>query len=109
LTIPPAITQATTRVSDFLREMIPKWRTTMTPEEAALAVHLRGNDKLMASLRDLIMSRIGGRASLPEPSDLLTCKSWLARDRELQWLLGRLEALHRSPVMQPADNREPSA
>lgn len=104
MTIPRGMLAATQKVSDMVRAMVPHLRGRLTPDEAALAVHLRGNERLYEDLTRIIRGRIGGRASLPEPSDPLVCKSMLARDRELQWLLSRLEFIHRSPVATPADS-----
>lgn len=94
------------RVADMVRDMIPRLRVSLSPEEGALGPHLRGNDPLMSALRNLITSRIDGRATVPEPTDPLVCKSMVARDRELQWLLSRLEYVHRSPI-QAQGNGEP--
>ena len=110
MTIPPGIKAIPQKVSDMVRELIPAWRHGLTQEERRLAVHLRGNIDLYESLRSIIRSRIAGRAAVPEPTDPLICKSMLARDRELQWLLLKLEYIYRSPVNSPAqDDGEPPA
>lgn len=93
------------RVSDFVRDLIPRMRYRMSAEEASLAVHLRTNESLYNSLVALITTRIAGRASVSEPTDPLLCKSMLARDRELQWLLSRLEFLRHAPI-DPAQSGE---
>ncbi len=98
MTIPRGMAAATQKVSEFVREMFPRLRVQLTPEEADLGTHLRGNERLMMCLRKVIEARIAGRAKVPEPSDPVACKSILARDRELQWLLGRLEFVYHSPV-----------
>jgi len=103
VTIPKPIRAATQRVSDLVRQLIPRYRYAMNPEEAALAVHLRGNEALFETLKGLVQSRMAGRAGLPEPTDPLVCKSMLARDRELQWFLSRLEFIYHSPVNPPAE------
>jgi len=96
------------RVRDIVRDMVPFMRHMLTSEEQTLGVHLRGNHSLYESLVGVIRAKIEGRASLPEPSDPLECKSRLARDHELRWLLSRLRTIYRSPVLQPADrNGEP--
>lgn len=92
------------KLSDWVRETLPKQLFAMSKSEAALAVHLRGNDALYETLTGLLEDRIAGRAKLPEPSDPLACKSMLARDRELQWLLGRIEFIYRSPVNNPGSD-----
>jgi len=98
------------RLADFVRKMIPKWRTgELSVQEQALAPHLRGNAPLYESLVGLVDSRIRGRASVPVPSDPLMCKAMLERDNELRWLLSRLDTVYRSPVSQPDTDEEPSA
>ena len=87
-----------TRLSEFVQEIPRFLNRQMSKEEASLAVQLRGNDALMKSLRELIELRIRQRASVAEPHDPVACKSIIARDRELQWFLGRLEFIYRSPV-----------
>ena len=95
--------EAFKRVADIVREMIPRVRYTISREEADLGVHLRGNTALYNSLLALINARLRGRASVPEPTDPAACKSIVARDRELLWLLGRLEFIFTSPVNSPAE------
>jgi len=89
------------RVSDMVRDMVPFLRYQMTPAESDLSIHLRGNEVLYKALTGLLHDRIAGRAKVQEPSDPLVCKSFLARDRELQWVLNRLEFIYRSPVNPP--------
>jgi hypothetical protein len=110
MTIPRGFTPGRRRLTDVVREMIPHLRNALTPDERALAIHLRGNEALYLALTTLVRSRIEGRAKLPEPTDPLAAKSMVARDRELQWVLARLEFVYRSPVSQPAeDDSEPPA
>ena len=94
------------RVTEMVLDMIPHLRNRLTPGEQALVAHLRGNALLYEALTGLIKSRIGGRSAVAEPSDPLVCKSMLARDRELQWLLGRLDLVYRAPVQPPQDDSE---
>ena len=103
MTVPRFAQAATQRVSDMVRDLVPFMRNRLSADERRLGVHLRGNTDLFESISGIIQSRMGGRAKLPEPSDPLMCKSMLARDRELQWLLMRLEQVYRSPATQPGD------
>lgn len=103
MTIPRGIHTATRKVSDMVRAMVPHMRQVLSKDEHQLAVYLRGNEVMFDALTGMIRTRIAGRASLPEPSDPLVCKSMLARDRELQWLLSRLEFVYKSPVSQTAE------
>ena len=110
MTIPKAVSGAARRVSDLVREMIPQWRQRLTKDEASLAIYLRGNEDMWKALQAIIQSRITGRASVPVPSDPIVCKAMLERDRELQWLLSRLDFVYRSSASQPEpDDREPPA
>lgn len=110
MTIPPGIKDIPRKVSDMVREMIPRFRHHLTEEEAALALHLRGNTVLLEALKALIQTRISGRGSIPVPIDPIVCRGMMERDRELQWLLSRLEYVHTSPVTQPEhDVREQPA
>ncbi len=112
MTTPPAMQGTVRKVSDMVREMIPRLRRhPLLADEQKVAVHLRGNDMLLEGLKGIIQARIWGRLSLPEPSDPVACKSMVARDRELQWLLSRLEYIYGSPISQSADNEggEPPA
>lgn len=87
------------RVTDMVRQMMPHLRpVTLSPEEVTLGIMMRGNDDLYNALKGLIEARLRGRFAIVEPSDPVACKTLLARDGELRWLLGRLEAAHRSPV-----------
>jgi hypothetical protein len=106
VTFPKAVTSTVRHVSDFVRELMPSLRQQMSREEIALAIHLRGNEKLKNDLINLINTRISGRAKVQEPSDPIVCKSMLARDRELQWLIIRLEFIYRSPVNTPGSDAE---
>ena len=104
MTIPRFIQDIPRRVADMVRESIPRLRSILPPEERALAPHLRGNAALYESLCILLKSRIEGRATLPEPADPLACKSFVARDREVQAILRQLDRIYRSPVSPPGDN-----
>jgi len=95
--------QAFGKVSDYVRSLFPAMRLGLTEAEQALAVHLRGNERLYNDLTAVLRGRIEGRARVAEPTDPLVCKSMLARDREVQFLLGRLDLLYRSPVNAPTD------
>ena len=110
MTIPKVLSEGRERLTDFVRQLMPVGVGRMTDRENAVAIHLRGNEKLYQALTSLISSRVEGRARLPEPSDPLVCKSMMARDKELQWLLSRLEFIYTSPASPPADRHgEPPA
>ena len=96
------------RVADMVRDMIPRMRITVSKEEAELAPYLRGNDGLLRALHNLILCRIEGRAAVPEPTDPVACKSMVARDRELTWLIGRLDFIYRSPVQAQVTGEQPT-
>ena len=106
MTVIREIQQGARRVSDMVREMFPHIRGRMTAEEADLAVHLRGNDRLHAALQSLIRSRISGREALSVPADPLACKVIMERNGELRWLLGKIEQLFRSPVSEQDSDQE---
>jgi len=106
VTIPRGMQGTVQKVSDLVRHMVPRLRETLSEEERAVAIHLRGNEHLYSGLKGLVQARIDGRASVAEPSDPLTCKSMLARDRELQWLLSRLAFVYRSPVVEATPENE---
>lgn len=97
------------RVSDMIREMVPFLRNRLSKDEMQLGILLRGNTPLYESLCGIIRARIAARASVPAPSEPLVCKSMMERDRELQWLLSRLDLIYRSPMLQPDESSEPSA
>lgn len=86
------------RVADMVRDLIPRMRVMLTPEESALAPHIRGNEPLLKALNALILARIEGRAHVPVPTDPVECKCLMAMDRELRWVLNRLDFVYRSPV-----------
>ena len=90
---------ATRRVTDFVREMVPHMRYRLTKNEQDLGVHLRGNGALLEAVSGLVWDRIKGRERLPIPSDPIVCMATMARDKELRWLLSRLEYVYHSPVM----------
>ncbi len=106
LTIPRGVAGPALRVSDMVRNMVPRLRNSLSDPERRVGIHLRGNEDLFHGLRDLIESRIGVRVNLPVPSDPIQCKAFLERDRELLWLLSRLELIFSSPVAQSADNSD---
>lgn len=103
MTVPRGNGKDRRRVTDIVRDLIPRFRYRLSHDEQQLGIYLRGNKDLFESLTGLIQSRIGGRASLPVPSDPIVCKAMLERDRELQWLLSRLEFVYKSPVSEPAE------
>lgn len=110
MTVPKGVRARTQKVADMLRDIIPQFRHRLTPDEERLGIHLRGNQDLYEALSNLILSRIEGRAKLPEPSDPVVCKSMLAKDRELEWVLLRLEFVYRSPALKSVeDHSEPPA
>ena len=92
-------------ITDMVMGMVPGLRTRPSPVEQDLAVHLRGNENLLSALRDLIDSRIKARAALALPSTPQECQISMTRDRELQWLVGRLEYVYHSPVSQGNDEQ----
>jgi hypothetical protein len=106
VTIPPGVKDIPRKVSDLVREMVPRLRQQLTAEEAALGLHLRGNAALLEALKALLRARIELRGTLPVPTEALTCKVMMERDRELQWIIARLEYIHASPVTQLEDDRE---
>lgn len=107
MTIPKSVIAATQTVVDFVRGMsMQRQQPQLTAEEAALGPHLRGNTALYESLVNLVQSQIAGRARVPEPSDPLQAKSSIARDRECQRVLARLELVYHSPVSTPGDNND---
>jgi ribosomal protein S12 methylthiotransferase accessory factor YcaO len=98
------------RVSDIVREMMPRFRQArLTPGELSLAIHLRGNVALYEAMTKLLQARIQGRAVIAEPSDPIQCKAMLARDGEIRWLLAELEFLYRSPANPETDDMEQPA
>lgn len=98
--------QAFAKVTDYVRTLLPAMRHGLSEAEQALATHLRGNERLYNDLTAVLRGRIEGRARVAEPSDPLVCKSMLARDREVQFLLGRLDLLYRSPVNEVASEED---
>jgi hypothetical protein len=99
------------RVRDMVLAMVtsPRPIVVLTQEEADLGPHLRGNQKLYDALVNVVRARLSGRESQPVPSDPLDCRAVMERNHELRWLLARLDAVYRSPVNQPADDREQPA
>lgn len=86
-------------VTDVIRQFArARFAPRMSPIEAALAVHLRGNDALHDALTTYLYARIAGRASVAEPTDPLACKSMVARDREVQAIVAGIDYLFHSPA-----------
>lgn len=106
MTVPRGVQSAARRVSDMVRDMVPHFRQRLTRDEQRLGIYLRGNMELFEALTGLVQSRIEGRGKLPVPSNPILCKAMMERDRELQWLLSRLEFVYRSPAPQLAEEEE---
>lgn len=85
-------------VSEMVRSMVPNIRPTMTPFEKDLAVHLRGNESLMCSIRGIVGDRLRSRELSPVPKDPVQCMASMARDKELRWFISRLESIVESPI-----------
>jgi len=100
LTVPPGFRAGVGRVADMVREAFPFFRDRLSPDEHTLAIFLRGNRELYDALVTVIKVRVEGRAKAPVPSNPIDCLASMSRDRELRWLLSRLEAI----VHSPADN-----
>jgi hypothetical protein len=98
--------QVTQRVTDMVREMVPKWRYRLSPQEAALGPHLRSNDALLEALTGLITERIKGRELKEVPSDPILCMASMARDKELRWVISRLEHVYNSPAASEVQDGE---
>jgi hypothetical protein len=110
MTIPRPIHRTAQRLADVVGRMLPYLRHGgLTREESSLGIHLRGNQALRDALVAFLKTRIEGRAQQQEPTDPLVCKSWLARDREIQWAINRLDFVFRSPVRDAADDGEQPA
>lgn len=104
MTVPPKFKSAARKVSDMVREMFPTLRVSLGKHEAALGIYLRGNKDMLDALEGMIQERIEGRAVLPEPSDPLMCKSMMARDRELRWLMSRFRFVFASLPSDPVED-----
>ena len=109
MTIPHGVKQVVGTLADFVRDLIPKMRYRMSPQESRLAIHLRGNKELYEALTDLIHLRLSGRAGVVEPADPVQCKANLARDGECRWLLAEIDHVYRAPVNQAVEEDEPPA
>ena len=109
MTIPPSLAKAAETVADYVRNLKPFTRNQLTPDEQDLGAILRGNQKLHDALWGVIQGRIEGRAKREVPSDPIECKGMMERDKELQWLMGRLEFLYRSPPTQEEEGEPPAA
>jgi hypothetical protein len=101
VTIPEFSEGVRRKLSDFVRELLATKQHKPIPEEQTVGTFLSANPAFTAALRNLIQSRISARASIPEPGEPMDCKSMIARDRELQWLLRRLEDLSLAPASAP--------
>ena len=95
------------KVADFVRDRVPFMRRRVDPRDQELAVHLRGNEPLFLALKDIFNSRIGGRAHLNLPSTANECMISMARDRELQWAIAKLDEIYLSPVNEAVNDGEP--
>lgn len=98
MTVPRGIRDGANRVSEMVMGMWGNLRNVVTQPEARLAPHLRGNELLYEALTGLIRTRIEGRARLALPSTPLEAYASMARDKECQWLLSRLEFIYHAPV-----------
>ena len=97
------------RVSDTLHKVLSFIRNPLTQNEQQLGIYLRGNIGLHDALVGMIQFRLDARARVQEPLNPVACKSMVARDRELQWLKGRLDFIFQSPVHEPVPDSEPPA
>ena len=107
MTIPPAFRSVIPRVADMVRGMFPAFRNSLSADEQTLAIFLRGNRELYDALVNVIKVRTEGRAKVPLPSNPMDCVVSMARDRELRWLLSRLEAIMHSPADSAQDGEQP--
>ena len=107
MTIPSALHAVMPRVADMVRGMFPSFRHSLSPDEQTLAIFLRGNRELFEALVNVIKVRTEGRAKVPLPNNPMECMVSMARDKELRWLLSRLEAIHHSPADSAQDGEQP--
>ncbi|HAM41100.1 MAG TPA: hypothetical protein DCP69_07115 [Candidatus Omnitrophica bacterium] len=98
-----------TRVADMVRAMLPQRTIVLTPQEADLGTHLRGNAPLYESIVALIKERMAARDAQPVPAEPIDCRAQMERQSELRWLLNRLEFVYKSPVSPTHDEGEPPA
>lgn len=109
MTMAGSIGNGTQRLTDMVRAMIPSLRQpVLTPDEADLGIHLRGNEALCIALTGVLQARIRSRAAGPVPADPMACKAILDRDNELRWVLGRLDFIYRSAVNQQDTSERPA-
>jgi hypothetical protein len=101
--MPPAFQ----RVADMVREMMPTFQHRLSADEQTLAIFLRGNKDLYEALVNVIKIRTEGRAKVSLPSNPVDCMVSMARDKELRWLLSRLEAILHSPADSTQDGEQP--
>lgn len=109
MTVPPGVRQHVGRVADMVREAFPFLRNRLSPDEHTLAIFLRGNRELYTALVNVIKSRMEGRAKASVPSNPIDCLASMSRDRELRWLLSRLEAIMFSQADNLTQDGEPPA
>lgn len=109
MTIPPTLRRQIGRVADMVRDAIPFMRNTLSPDEQTLAIFLRGNKELHNAIVNVIKVRIAGRASASVPSNPVDCLASMSRDRELVWLLNRLDAIVHSQADSLTQDGEPPA
>lgn len=95
------------RLADVVRGMRNTFvrRKEFTPEERTVAIHLRGNEVLYKALASILESRIEGRAHLPVPSNPQECMASMVRDKELRWVLAKLDSIYRAPLIEEAEDQ----
>lgn len=104
----PKIKDIPKNVAEYVRHLLPTLKHSMTPLEMDLAVLLRNDPKLYEAVTAMIQARIAARAEVPAPDEPIRCKAMMERDRELQWLLKRLEYLYRAPLQEQTDMEQPA-
>ena len=97
------------RVRDLVLSMVGGTRIELTPQEADLGTHLRGNAPLYESIVALVQARMTVRDAQPVPAEPIDCRAQMERQSELRWLLNRLEFVYKSPVSPTHDDGEPPA
>jgi len=92
-------TSRATRIRDYVANIPARIRTwRFSKEETELLPYLRGNGALCDALVALLESRIRLRELSPLPNDPVDCKASMAADRELRWLIMKLDALEHAPM-----------
>ena len=109
MTVPPGFKAVRQSVTGMLTSFLPKFRHSLSKQESRLGVSLRGNAELFEALNELITSRIEARAHRPLPSTPQVCQVSMAMDKELQWLLSRLELVYHSPLAEAGELGEQPA